>query len=105
MRTQEQRLGRDISAWRVPVTCLGAAWLLLLTALPTDAPRSSTNQSSQESSWAAPVRSEGAPDDADAGILESVSFVIRHDHTLDRCAGLHRGSVGGLRMLHAVLRL
>ena len=105
MRTQEQRPGRDISIWRVPVTCLGAAWLLLLTALPTDASQPSPSQASQESSWAATVRTEGAPDHADVGIPESDSFVIRYDHILDRRTGLHRRSIRGLRMLHAVLRL
>lgn len=105
MRTQEQRLGRDISAWRVPVTCLGAAWLLLLTALPAGASHPSVNPPSQESSWVATVRTEGAPDHADVGMPESASFVVRHDHILDRRAGPYRSSNGGLRMLHAVLRL
>jgi hypothetical protein len=105
MRTQEQRPGRDISAWRVPVTCLGAVWLLWLTALPTDASQPSPSQSSQESFLVAPARTEGALDHADVGMTDSVSLVIRHDHTLDRRAGLRRCRVAGLRMRHAVLRL
>jgi hypothetical protein len=63
------------------------------------------NPSSQESFGAASVRIEGAPDHADVGMPASTSFVIRHDHTLDRRAGLQWRSVGGLRMRHAVLRL
>ena len=105
MRTQEQRLGRDISAWCVPVTCLGAAWLLLLAALPTGASHAPVHLPFQESSWAATVRTEDAPDHADVGMPESVSLVTRHAHTLDRRAGLPRRSIGGLRMRHAVLRL
>ena len=104
MRTQEQRPGRDVSVWRVPATCLGAAWLLLLTALPSDASQPSVSQPSQ-SSWEATVRTEGAPDHADVGLPPSGSFLIRYDHILDRRPGLHQRSVRGLRMLHAVLRL
>ena len=65
----------------------------------------SANQPSQAPSWAASVRAEGASDHADVGMPEFGSFVIRYDHILDRRTGLHRCSMGGLRMLHAVLRL
>jgi hypothetical protein len=87
------------------VRCLGAAWLLVLTALPADASHPSRQQASQESSGAATVGTDGQADHADVGMPESGVFVIRYDHILDRRTGLHRRSVRGLRMLHAVLRL
>jgi hypothetical protein len=105
MRTQELHPGRDISAWRVPVACLGAAWLLVLATLAFAASPPSSDPPSPEPSWVATVRAEGSLDHADVGLPASASFVIRYDRFLDRRTGLHRRSSGGLRMLHAVLRL
>src|SRR6186997_166618 len=102
MRTQAQRSGRDESVWRVPVTCLGVAWLLFLAVPPFTASLPSSDQPSQESS-AASAKAQGAPDHSAAGMPASCEVTFRYDRIVDRHTFLDRRSSGGLRTLHAVL--
>ena len=102
---KEQRLGRDRAAWRVAITGLGAAWLLVLAALPIAASPASPDPSSRESPLAMSGKDQEVPDHADVDTPAAGATIVRYDRILDRHTGVHRSSSGGLRMLHAVLRL
>jgi hypothetical protein len=76
----------------------------LLPALPLTVSLSAPGQPSDESS-AASAKAQGAPDDSAVGMPAAGVLAVPYDGVVGRHTGRYRRGGGGLRTMHAVLRL